>query len=126
VSAVQVVTLFLDRDLESLSHYSPMSTPLTIDDAAAAAFSDKLILTAIQEKQLDVLNVYAGFLLATLSVASMVLTVASATEHVETNRTTLVALMEHTLSILKTMDQSELDRIKAHFAAAGIVSEAVH
>lgn len=98
-----------------------MPTPLTIDDAVAAAFSDKLLAVALADPDIDILNLYAGFLLSSLSVAGMVLTIATAPENLEHNRATLVALMDHTLTVLKGMNDPELERIKAHFTAAGVV-----
>jgi hypothetical protein len=97
------------------------SAKLFIDDAVATDLSDQLLETALKADA-NVLNTYASFQLATLSVAAMILGVATEPENFERNKENLVALAEHTVETIKGLTPEYVSKMREHFASANVTA----
>lgn len=98
-----------------------MPKSLYVDHDIAAALSDRLIEMAANS-DIDVLNTFAAFQLATMSVATMVLSLSTDPEHLEHNRQSLVSLAQSLIDHVKNLTPEELAEMRTHFEAAGVTA----
>jgi len=98
---------------------------LNVDKHKSAALADTLIRVAVGSRE-NITDVFAATQLATLSLAGMILAVATATENLEHNKASLVEIVRATADNIENFTAEDLTRITDLFEDATNPVTGVH